>query len=275
LVIAIALALPAALWIGVTSLKQLSGTWQNSSRISVFVDGGLSEENLVSLENSLRKIPLVKDVAHISPEAALAEFQAASGFGEALKLLDYNPLPPVFLLSPDPGLTVNSDELSVLLDRVNKLPGVDQVQLDMLWLQRMRAILEISWRVALLMGFALALGVLLVVGNTIRLAIENRRDEILVLKLVGGTSGFVRRPFLYTGFWYGLFGGLIAWVGVVSGCMWLNSNVAHLGSLYHSEFVLVGLGMTGLIFLVTVGSGLGLAAAALATGRYLTVIEPQ
>ncbi len=274
LVIAIAIALPAALWVAVSNLQQLSGSWQNSARVSVFIDKDIAPKLTQQLIDKVRLMPQIETVDYISPEAALNEFQQASGFGEVLALLDVNPLPGVLVLSPTPELVSDIAGMTVLLDELGTLVGVADAQLDMQWLQRLQQILEMGRRMAVLLGFTLALGVLLVIGNTIRLAIESRRDEILVVKLVGGTNGFVRRPFLYTGLWYGLFGGMIAWVGVVLGGIWIDHKVVSLAVLYQSSFSLIGIGGEGLLVLAILGAALGLLGATLAVGRHIARIEP-
>lgn len=274
LVIAIAIALPAALWVAVANLQQLSGSWQKSARISVFIDRGATPEVVQGLIATVQDLPQLDTVKYISPDAGLQEFQRVAGFGDALALLDSNPLPGVLLASPDSVLSGDVMRLSGLVDELNQLPGVAEVQLDMQWLQRMQHILEMGERVSVLLGFTLSLGVLLVVGNTIRLAIENRRDEILVVKLVGGTNAFVRRPFLYTGLWYGLSGGLMAWLAVTLAGLWLDSTVTGLAALYQSSFSLAGIGWRGLLVLTTLGGALGLLGAALAVARHIARIEP-
>ena len=274
LVIAIAIALPAALWITVSNLQQLGGGWQNSARISLYFHKDQEKGVIQDLIDSVEEMPQVEAVKYISPEAALAEFQQASGFGEVLTLLDANPLPGVLLLTPATEVVNDPGGITTLIDELGKLMGIAEVQLDMQWLHRLQQILALGRRVSVLLGFALALGVLLVVGNTIRLAIESRRDEILVVKLVGGTNGFVRRPFLYTGLWYGLFGGLIAWIGVILGGLWINHAVVNLAILYKSSFSLVGIGGGGLGILMILGGTLGLLGAALAVSRHIARIEP-
>ena len=274
LVIGIALALPAALWIAVDNLRSLGGSWQNTARISLFIDKRASDETTENLIKTVERMSQFDEVDYISPEAALVEFQQSSGFGEVLALLQENPLPGVLLLSPKPALVVAPESLKSLLGELEQLAGVAQVQLDMQWLQRMQHILKMGQRVAVLLGVALSLGVLLAVGNTIRLAIESRRDEILVVKLVGGTNGFVRRPFLYTGLWYGFAGGILAWLGVAFASMWLGKTVSELASLYQSSFSLHGPGLMGLILLASLGGVLGLLGAAVAVGRHISGIEP-
>lgn len=274
LVIAIALALPAVLWVAVANLQSLSGSWQTTTRISLFIDKGASTETTENLIKAVESLTQFDEVTYVSPEVALEEFQTASGFGEVLALLDENPLPGVLLLSPKPALGREPESLQALIDQLEQMTGVAEVQLDMQWLQRMQQILAMAQRVAILLGVALSLGVLLAVGNTIRLAIESRRDEILVVKLVGGTNGFVRRPFLYTGLWYGLAGGALAWLGVALAGLWLGKTVSELALLYQSSFSLQGPGAMGLLLLAFLGGILGLLGAALAVGRHIASIEP-
>ena len=137
------------------------------------------------------------------------EFQRYSGLGNVLTHLDKNPLPTVLVIQPSESIN-EPEQLAALQMEIQAQPVVDHVQLDMDWLRRLHELLTLGERVVAALAVLLALGVLLIVGNTLRLAIENRREEIVVIKLVGGTDGFVRRPFLYTGFWYGIGGGVIA-----------------------------------------------------------------
>ena len=273
LVIAIALALPAALYAVVGNLQQVSDGIESSAQLTLYLERGSDLSAAQKMRLQLNTRPHVTRVQVVSAEAALAEFQAQSGLGEALNLLDENPLPHVLVVEFDQA-SVDPEQLQTVADELRKLPLVDSVRLDMQWVQRLHAILEMGRRVALALGLALALGVLLVIGNTIRLAVENRRDEIVVVKLVGGTDGYVRRPFLYTGLWYGLAGGLLAWLLVCVGLLWLSGSVSQLSALYESGFELSGLGMRELSVLLLGGGALGLIGAWLAVGRHLKEIEP-
>jgi cell division transport system permease protein len=152
---------------------------------------------------------------------------------------------------------------------------VAEVVLDMEWLQRLNSLMELGRRVVLAVGVMLVAGVLLILGNTIRLGIESRRDEILIVKLVGGSNGFVRRPFLYTGLWYGVGGGVLAALLVSSALWFLEEPIGNLASLYESAFRLQGLGIMGGLNLVILGGLLGLAGAWLAVSRHLARIEPR
>jgi cell division transport system permease protein len=143
-----------------------------------------------------------------------------------------------------------------------------------LWVKRLYQFMELGQRLVWALATLLGLAVLLIIGNTIRLSIESRRDEILVVKLVGGTDAFVRRPFLYTGIWFGLGGGIIAWLLLSMGLYWLSGPVETLISLYGSDFVLQGLSLSDSLMLIFDGVILGWLGAWLAVSRHLTKIKP-
>ncbi len=272
----IALALPAGLYVILDHAKQLSGDFDSINQISLFMKKGVSEKSISELQKKLKAYPEIAQVKHINREAALKEFQENSGFGDALKALKDNPLPHLLIVYP--SLTHNEpDQINQLLLNLKKLPDVDLVQLDIQWLQRLYAIIQIGQRGILIIGSLLALAVLLIIGNTIRLAIENRRNEIVVMKLIGATDSFIRRPFLYTGFWYGLFGSLIAILLVNFSLMIISNPLAHLSSLYNnSELFSLGLmGINTSLTLLLSGCILGLLGARLAVGKHLKEIEPK
>ena len=170
---------------------------------------------------------------------------------------------------------VSLEAAGLLRDRIAGRPEVSSAVLDMEWVQRLNALVALSQRAVSALGIILALGVLLIIGNTIRLAIENRRQEILVVKLVGGSDAFVRRPFLYTGFWYGLGGAALAWAVIAAALWWLRGPLATLAVLYQSDFVLEGLGLSGGAVLLAAGALLGLLGAWLAVARHLSAIQPR
>jgi cell division transport system permease protein len=152
---------------------------------------------------------------------------------------------------------------------------VAQAVLDMAWLQRLNSLMKLSRRLVMAVSGLLLLGVVLILGNTIRLAIESRREEIVIVKLVGGSNAFVRRPFLYTGLWYGVGGGVVAAILVALGLWFLQQPVGDLARLYQSSFELNGLGLMEALNLVIIGGILGLTGAWLAVARHLVAIEPR
>lgn len=273
--IGIALALPAGLYVTLEQAKQLSGDFDDISQISLFMKKDISEKQLHTLKNELEGLAEISQIKIIHREAALQEFKDNSGFGNALKALKKNPLPHLLIIYP--SLDHHSPEqIDDLVERLKKLKQVDLVQMDVQWLKRLYAIIHIAQRGVLIIAGLLALAVLLIIGNTIRLAIENRRNEIVVMKLIGGTDSFIRRPFLYTGFWYGLFGSFIAIILVNTSLIIINKPLANLSSLYGENLFSLGL-MDIVSSLTLLGTGclLGLLGARLAVGKHLREIEPK
>ena len=273
-VIGIALALPAGLFILVDNLDRLSGSWDGQASVSVFLKDTLPAETANALVGTLRDWPEVAAVTLITPEQALEEFAQHSGFADVLATLDENPLPAVLLVLPAAPHS-GPRPAAVLQERLQNLPETELAQLDLEWVQRLNAMLELARRGVLIISALLALAVLLVIGNTIRLEIQNRREEIVVTKLIGATDGFVRRPFLYSGVWYGVSGALLAWLLVEAGFWLLAGPVRHLAGLYQSGFSLQTLPLQLLLLLLSGGMLLGLLGSWLAVGRHLGAVEPS
>ncbi len=271
----IALALPAGLYVILERASQFSGDMNSINQVSLFLKKDTSEKTINEIKKQLQNFPEIVEVKYINRTAALQEFQENSGFGNALDALQDNPLPDLFIVYP--SLTQHDpQQIEQLLIQLKKIPQVDLVQLDVQWLQRLYAIIHIGQRGVLIIASLLALATLLIVGNTIRLAIENRRSEIVVMKLIGATDSFIRRPFLYTGFWYGLLGSLIAILLVNISLVIISNPLAHLSSLYDDN--LFSLGLMGIDIsssLLFFGCLLGLLGARIAVGKHLKDIEPK
>ena len=272
-VIAIALTLPAGLYLALNNISDLSTGWDSSTKISLFLHADTSEKNAQILLNRLQLHNKIDNVTMISREQGLEQFKQLSGFGEALKFLEDNPLPIVLVVQPIID-TNRPDRIKQLLKELESNKLVELAQLDMQWVKRLYALLEIAHRVIWAIGSLLGLAVLLIVGNTIRLDIQNRRSEIEVSKLIGASNAFIRRPFLYTGFWYGFSGGLLAWLLTTLSLYMLAEPVEKLALLYHSEFQLSGLSLGETGKLIIISCGLGLFGSWLAVGRHLDEIEP-
>lgn len=273
-VIGIALAMPSGLFLLLDNLHRLSGSWDGQASVSVFLRQEIDSDRARALADSLEAWPEIDTVQLVTPQQALQEFSEHSGFADVLGLLSENPLPVVLIITPaaeepDPG------RAGALRDRLTALPETDLAQLDLQWVQRLAAILDIARRGVLIISALLALAVLLVIGNTIRLEIQNRREEILVTKLIGATNAFVRRPFLYSGTWYGVIGALLAWLLVEAGFWLLSEPVGKLVGLYQSDFTLETLPFPLLGLLMFSGVVLGLLGSWLAVGRHLHAIEPS
>ncbi|AFN76380.1 permease-like cell division protein FtsX [Stutzerimonas nitrititolerans] len=272
LVMAVALSLPMGLALLLDNVERLGGSWQRAAQISLYLQLETDAAAGQALREQILEMPDVADAEWISREQALEEFQQLSGLGEALRELPDNPLPGVVVVTPN---EVDKAKLEALRQRLAELPGVEQAQLDLLWVERLAAILKLGDRFVFGLTLLLIATLLLVIGNTIRLHIENRRTEIEVVKLVGGTDGYVRRPFLYMGALYGLGAGLIAWLLLAYGLGWLNEAVIDLAGLYGSDFGLAGVPTEDGFSLVLGALLLGYIGAWLAVARHLSELAPR
>lgn len=273
-VIGIAIALPSGLHLLIDNVRSLSGTWEGASSISLFLDRQLDDRQAEQIRHTISLRQDVAEATLITRAAAMEEFRALSGFGAALDLLDRNPLPAVVLVVP--AATHESAEATGLLARqLQNYREIELAQVDLQWVRRLDAITRTLERGVLILAALLSGAVLLIIGNTIRLEIQNRHSEIEIVKLVGGTDAFIRRPFLYEGFWYGLIGSLIALVLVFSALSLMQGPVERLAGLYQSQFDLT-LFTSGAFASILLGSPLlGLLGAWLAVSRHLKRIVPE
>jgi len=273
LVIGIALALPACLHLLVANAQIATGNWNRAVDLTVFLKRPTSAEEARRPAERIRQRRDVAEVQLILADEALKEFRRGSGFGDAIDALNENPLPHTIVVRPAAAYT-NTANLQSLAADVRALPSVEVVQLDTAWVNRLNAILEAFQRGLILAAAVLGLGVMVIVGNTIRLDIQNRRDEIEVTKLVGGSDAFVRRPFLYNGFWYGLGGAATAWVITLVALAVLREPISRLAGLYGSSFELGALGPEATAILLGSGIALGWLGSYIAATRHLRKIEP-
>ena len=251
-VIGIALALPASLTILLNNVGGQLADWGDYSQLSVFLKLEADDKAAINLQHRLEQMPAVASTEFISREEALAEFDAVSGFGNLLSELPENPLPHVLLVTPKASLTPTA--IQRLKYQLAKQSGVESVQYDLDWIKRLLGIIELGNRFAWFLGVLLGLGVLLIVSNTIRLMVQHRQDEIDIIRLIGATNGFVRRPFLYTGLWLGLFGSLGACIIIQSGLSLLKPSVAKLSELYQAAFALPGITLSQIAIIVAIGT---------------------
>jgi len=272
LVIAVALSLPSGLALLLGNLQRLGGDWQQATQITVYLKTTSGEAEGLALRDSIAKLTDVASVKWISADSALAQFAEQSGLADVLADLPENPLPASLHITPK---EIDADKLKALAQQLGDYPAVDLVQLDWHWAERLAAILALGEHLALGLALLLVVALLLVIGNTIRLHIENRRSEIEIIKLVGGTDGYVQRPFLYMGALYGAAGGLLAWAVLEYSFNWLNQSVMRLASLYGSGFSLNPVGAADGLLLVLFALILGCIGAWLAVFRHLRALAPK
>jgi cell division transport system permease protein len=273
LVIGIALALPACLHLLISNAQNATGSWNRAVDLTVFLKRPTSVEEATRTATRIQQRRDVSNVQLITAEEALKEFRRDSGFGAAIDALNDNPLPHALVVTPAAEFATAAHLDSLAAD-LREMPSVDIVQLDTAWVNRLNAILDTVRRGVMVAGALLAFGVMVIVGNTIRLDIQNRRAEIEVTKLVGGSDAFVRRPFLYNGIWYGLGGGLTAWLITLAVTGILREPIGRLAGLYGSVFQLGSLDPRATLSLLGAGIFLGWLGSYLAATRHLRAIEP-
>lgn len=273
LVIAVTLALPSAIHLLIKNAQAVSASWDNALDFSVYLKNGTSIDAARRLADLIRQRADVDQVTLIAADEALAEFRKHSGFGDALDHLSANPLPHTLVVRP--GSTHTEDSMRLLNEELGNLPETDFVQVDTEWVRRFHAILDILERSIAIGAVLLGAAIIVIIGNTIRLDIENRREEIEVTKLIGASNAFVRRPFLYSGLWYGLGGGLLALALVRYGLYALEAPVARLAGLYNSPFDILSLDVAESLSIIAAGVFLGLAGSWIAAARHMRRIEPR
>jgi cell division transport system permease protein len=273
-VLAIAISLSSGFYLLVANLQQLAGNLEASNQISLFLKYETSNAKASSLADSIRKNPGVQEVKLITKEQALKEFQAYSGFGEAVKALEKNPLPFVIQVLPKNSLE-NEKAIETLLGTLKQEAEVDFAQLDMRWVERLQSIMEVARRGVMSLSLLLGVAVLFITGNTIRLELHNRRDEVVIAKLVGATDGFIQRPFLYSGFWMGFFSGVAAWFIVTVTMLILKQPVEKLSGLYDGAFHILFLGFMETLALLAISSVLGVAGSWIVLHFQLQKLKPE
>ncbi len=272
-VIGITLSLPGGFYLFVKNIDAISGDFRSSSQISLYLDLKLDEQRARAVEQEIGALPEVLSTRFISRDVSLEEFRQQSGFGKSIDTLSSNPLPHTIIVEP----REQADTFAArnLLNRLQSMPEVEIAKLDTEWLALLYTSLEIARRAVAIITLLFACAVLLIIGNTIRLDIQNRYQEIIVTKLIGATDAFIRRPFLYGGVWYGLLGGILSWLIVEIGYLAISGPLERLNLLYQSGFSLITFSVLDFIILITSSTLLGLAGSWIAVARHLNQIEPS
>ena len=271
LVVAISLALPGAMLLTLDNLRPLVPDLEQPAQVSVMLDGELDLEQADALQRELAAWDSVEGVTLVRRDEALAVFGEQTGLSGLLASLDHNPLPHALLLAPSAPLTEAA--LSQFVEAVDALPGVDRVIVDNQWMSRLDQALLAAERWGLALGAAMVLGAILALANTLHLAIDARREEILVVRVIGGSPGFVRRPFLYTGLYFGAGGGVLAGVMLWVLSLWIAGPVNALFVLYGSPGQIQGPGIGYPSALIALGACLGWLISWIASARYFSRLE--
>jgi cell division transport system permease protein len=274
LMLGFALALPLLFYIAFDNARALSGGLREAREVTVFLKPAVESAAADAFATELRKRADVAGVAIKTPQQGLAEFRQLSGFGEALDILKDNPLPTVLVVTPHAAGASNERDPPIV-GELRSDPRVDLVQYDATWRRRLSDILAFAERTVVVLAALLALATLLVIGNTIRADVQSRADEIAVMQLIGAGSGFVRRPFLYAGVWYGLLGGAIAVVVAIGAETAIAGPLDRLLASYDHALALRGLDVASAAVVIAAGALLGWIGAFVATARHMAAGHPE
>lgn len=264
LIIGIALALPTLLFVSLKNLEAMTAHFQETMQITLFLKNHIKEADALKLFEQLRKNPAINHINLITPDQGLKELQIQTGLEGENLLLPKNPLPWTFVILPH-----NLHKMHQLLTSLEKLPEVDSLQLDKLWIQRLHSLLSFGMRFFISLAMFLGFAIFLIINNVIRAATQQNQKEIEVIKLIGGTHAFIRRPFLYAGILYGLLGGIIALQLVDILLFILKRPLDDVVNLYQSSFQLQGIGLSNTLIILAISMLLGYLASLLAVTRYL------
>jgi len=271
LVVAISLALPGAMLLTLDNLRPLVPDMERPAQVLVMLGGELNLEQAEALKRGVVTWASVEDATLVRRDEALAIFGKQTGLSGVLTSLDHNPLPHSLLVSPTAPRTDTA--LSQLVETIRALSGVDRVIVDNQWMSRLDQALLATERWGLALGAAMVLGAILALANTLHLAIDARREEILVMQVIGGSQGFILRPFLYTGLYFGAGGGVLAGVMLWVLSLWIAGPVNAIFVLYGTSGEIQGPGVRYLAALIALGAGLGWLTSWIASASYFNRLE--
>lgn len=273
-VLGLALSLPSVFHVLYKNAQSMTEQWDGASEISLFLNKDISEQRIQVLINKLALYNDIDTVTYISRHQALEEFKELSSFSTALNHLDENPLPAVLVVIPTKSAKTSAGS-KLLVAKLQREKGIDMVRVDLDWIEKLQAILVLLVDIAIALATLLLVSVLLIVSNTIRLNILSQRDEIEVLKLVGATNGFIQRPYLYVGAWYGVLGGSIAWLLTFAMVTWLQTALTSLMGVYQTQVDVSVLNLEEVATLLAIATVLGFVASYISVKQYLVTIDPK
>ncbi len=267
-VIGIAFALPATLFALLQNVEGIASYWHSAPKITLYLQQNISNLQRAQLMHTLQQNKAIATAHYISPAAGLQSLQDSTTTANAIKALGSNPLPGVIEVTPTHA-NQNPRAIQTLYKTLQPNKLINSTQLNIAWVKRLFYFLETLKNLTIAISTLFAVGLVLIVGNTIRLAMKNHEDEIYVLSLIGATRAFIRRPLLYRGLLFGAIGGVIAWILCSCILWWMETPAAQLALTYNNTITLHGLSFTQGITIVFCGGLLGYLGARLTINHYL------
>lgn len=272
-VIAITLTLPALLWIFTDNMAELTNSWKRGGHISLYLGLNASPSEYSALLNRVKKTEGVGEAILKTPAEGILELQRQEGMQDLMLNLPDNPLPAVIDVVPALNITTPV-QLENLYGRLKSLHGIEDARLDMQWMSRLYALLDVMERLTHGLMLLLASAVVFIICNTLRLVIHKRHEEVMVLKLIGASDAYIVRPFLYSGLWYGFASAILAVVFVSIFMLSLRFVLNRLVEAYQMHFPIIGLSFGQCLLLILIATLLGWLGARISVKRQLAAIEP-
>lgn len=259
LIMASALLMLALFSLVTINLDRVLQTVRGDIDLVVYLDDGIHEEDLGLLAKDLRGMVGVRAVEYVDREAALRRFRTElADDAELLDALESNPLPASFALSLDASIQ-DSDRLAALTESLQQYPGVIEVVSQIEWVRRLDRFARIFMVVTVVIGVIVLVSALFVISNTVRLTVEERADQVEIMRLVGATNTFIRTPFVIGGALQGAAAGTLAMIVLVLADRVVSQQIDGL-------FFFVPAQMSGFVLLST---GLGALGSLFALRRHL------
>lgn len=272
-VIGIAIALPLGFYILLQNLQTVNTEWNtNAPTISLYLKSHLPQNEIDTLVQSLKNNNEIKNVDYVSPSDGLKTFEKNTPFTDVISLFQHNPLPGVITVLPTEH-NQSPEKIQILYTRLKSLPDVSIAQLDMNWVTRLFDVITIGKKITNALSLLFGVGVILIIGHTLRTSLSDHINEVQVMRLIGATNGYIRRPLLYRGLLYGLLGALVAWLFINLFLHQLQLPVSQLAQTYHAPFYLKNISFEMGITVMLIAGFAGLISAWLITAQFLNQPE--
>ncbi|QBQ63540.1 cell division protein FtsX [Actinobacillus indolicus] len=273
LVIATSLMIPTISYLLWKNTSQAVAEFYPEPELTVYLHKNLAEHDVNAVVEKIRQFNTdkIESLNYISRQQSLDEFRTWSGFGEALDILDDNPLPAVVVLKPKKEFTA-PDSMLELRNGLQNIKGVQEVRLDNGWIEKLSALSQLIARIAVTCTILMLIAVFLVIGNSVRSDVSNSKASIDVMQLLGATDHFISRPFLYIGMIYGFLGSLLAILFSLMTISYFTGVVRYVSDMFTVKFELHGFDMSEVVFIIVLSIFLGWLSAKIATNRYIQKI---
>lgn len=269
LVITVTLALPFSL---LSILKGFKNIGNNAKPFfSVYINNPAANQ-IPELTAQLTQLTNADAIQYISPQQGLKEFTQFTKTQNLLKQLPQNPLPGVFVITPSLNQS-SAAAIQGVVDKIKSLPSISSVQFNTTWVTRLYTLLQFARRFSYALTAVFGIGILLIIGNTIRLTTEKNQENIQIMRLLGATKSFIRRPILYKALIISIISGVFAWLGMSMLLSWLAKPLDMFMATYQQTLSLPLFTLSTAGNIIAISIGLSLAGSWLAIQPYLFTKE--